>query len=723
LITGIELNLHPYFYLPVWSVHPTILYDPVMFRREGAEQAGGVCGGGQRRHPGVLGTRRPSENMTFRFMFHEDKHAKHALSLKRSWDNDIMSNNDRKWPKKFDNIKDGIEDVNHNGRIDGDNGDGLWGESETWTELNPKSIDTDGDNFSDYNEKQWGYNPLSRDTDGDGLNDNVEDSTNFGIKDSSETSAIKSDTDGDGLTDKMELDGWTVIIIYEATFEIKEEREVYSNPLIADYDEDGINDGGEFENGTDPFNDDTDNDGKKDKEEIDNKYSPTGLGGCPPKITDFNTDYILNKEAQGPFWNLRIVINYQVEIKVSISDFFGLEWVNVYLIGVGKRKVIFSEETEIYNKIFTFTLDAGQATKSLFNSFGVNISAQNTFRDEGYIHNTVPSLAKYKKDEFIGKMKDFVTFLLNPSKILNEYLFNIKFTNNDTSIIIHKILKRICIYDKLINIYFNEFKKLMIEFFIYSINTLIGVNILNKEMLEEFELKSLFSVFNNKFIDNFNINLNFNEKNYMNLLSVSSEIENKDDDYFDEPPYLIDREEWDTFAEFLNLFLILTDGIIFLVWVIITVLVAGGATIDIEPLTKIGLTLTTGVAAALLALISIALLLDIMGYIYFYADHIEDLKDSLGYDGIITFFDVESECEKYTSAPIQEIELIICCLMPFLAFSTGILPNLIWEIIPVVGFAIGWLINFADGLNIATDAFYWYQKYYGGVIPSEWRGG
>ena len=272
--TDVELILHPDLFLPVWSVHPTILYDPLLFRAEGAEQAGGVCGGGQRRHPGVLGTKRPSENMTFRFMFHEDKHAKHALSLKRSADNDIMSNNDGKGPYNFDNIKDGIEDANHNGRIDGDNGDGIYSDNEYWGEMSPNLIDSDGDSFTDSQEKQWRYNPLSTDTDNDGINDNVEDIDSNGHRNGDETSVIKADTDGDGLDDLIELVGWTVSIIREATGELEENRKVTSDPNKIHSDNDQVSDLDEYKNATDPKNDDSDGDGKNDFEEL--KYNFIG---------------------------------------------------------------------------------------------------------------------------------------------------------------------------------------------------------------------------------------------------------------------------------------------------------------------------------------------------------------------------------------------------------------------------------------------------------------
>ncbi|MBN1539486.1 MAG: hypothetical protein JW939_05020, partial [Candidatus Thermoplasmatota archaeon] len=141
----------------VWSVHPTILYSPLLFRAEGAEQAGGVCGEGQRRHPGgILGTRRPSENMNLKIMFHEVKHAKHAVPFKTSANTSNISNNNDKRPNNPDDIKDGIEDVNHNGRIEGDNGDGIYqSDSERWKETNPNNIDTDGDTISDTKEKEY----------------------------------------------------------------------------------------------------------------------------------------------------------------------------------------------------------------------------------------------------------------------------------------------------------------------------------------------------------------------------------------------------------------------------------------------------------------------------------------------------------------------------------------------------------------------------------------
>ncbi|MDG6224047.1 MAG: hypothetical protein QCI82_00875 [Candidatus Thermoplasmatota archaeon] len=317
------------------------------------------------------------------------------------------------------------EDRNRNGRIDGDNGDGIYSNNEVWTETNPNSNDTDSDGFNDSAEIQWGYNPLSKDSDGDGIPDNEEDLNGNGIRDGDETSAINADTDGDGLSDKMELDRWTVLIIYENTYEIIDQYQVYSDPLISDYDEDGINDGGEFENGTDPNKADTDGDGINDKDEIDYEYgsSPTGIDGQPPTFTDFDADYELVTEASGPLWNLKIVVEYQVKIKISAADIFGINWINVHLGGVGDEKIYCGCSTEVTNKEFNFTLDARQAVRSLFNSFEVNITAEDENGNIGFKYERVSSISEILIEKIIGELVKLAIIILPIlSKVIQIYI-------------------------------------------------------------------------------------------------------------------------------------------------------------------------------------------------------------------------------------------------------------------------------------------------------------
>ena len=106
-------------------------------KAKGAEQVEWAGGFGQRRR--LAGVLNPSWNMrsVASIMFREGQHAKHAQP-------------------RDDNIKDGTEDANHNGKIDGDNSDGKLTDTEVWTETNPNSWDTDQDSIRD--NKEYEYN-------------------------------------------------------------------------------------------------------------------------------------------------------------------------------------------------------------------------------------------------------------------------------------------------------------------------------------------------------------------------------------------------------------------------------------------------------------------------------------------------------------------------------------------------------------------------------------
>src|SRR5205085_3190750 len=70
-----------------------------------------------------------------------------------------------------DGIPDGVEDANHNGRVD-------MGETD----------------------------PLSRDSDGDGVPDGIEDANHNGRVDMGEADPRVRDTDGDGISDGIEYE-------------------------------------------------------------------------------------------------------------------------------------------------------------------------------------------------------------------------------------------------------------------------------------------------------------------------------------------------------------------------------------------------------------------------------------------------------------------------------------------------------------------------------------
>lgn len=89
-------------------------------------------------------------------------------SLARNWPDNVI-NVGETWtetsPTKNDSDEDGLsdgygEDKNFNGRIDGDtNSNRVWNAGELWTETNPLNRDTDGDGLPDGWEVQYGLSP------------------------------------------------------------------------------------------------------------------------------------------------------------------------------------------------------------------------------------------------------------------------------------------------------------------------------------------------------------------------------------------------------------------------------------------------------------------------------------------------------------------------------------------------------------------------------------
>ena len=159
----------------------------------------------------------------------------------------------------------------------------------------PTLPDSDFDGLPDRVERDRGSDPTSTDTDGDGLLD-FDEFSEFGsffplaeqfdgffLTDAGSarygTSLTSQDTDGDGLLDGFELfNGWRV---FGVTDDLA--RNVFTDPLLADTDLDGLSDSREYAgvdgkpqgfagdtgDATDPTDPDTDDDGRIDGDEVD----------------------------------------------------------------------------------------------------------------------------------------------------------------------------------------------------------------------------------------------------------------------------------------------------------------------------------------------------------------------------------------------------------------------------------------------------------------------
>jgi len=323
----------------------------------------------------------------------------------------------------YDNIEDGTEDVNKNGRIEGDNGDGIYSPTECWEETDPNNIDTDDDNINDNDEIDFNYNPRSNDTDSDGLNDNIEDADCDGILDEDETDPRKADTDNDGLDDSIEITGWTIVIIYEATKEQKTHYTVSSNPRLPDTDGDGLRDLYEYGNITDPTKPDTDGDGKTDLQELTGDYnsSATGIDGTPPEIWKFECEYEISFDK---YLGIKIPSGLVVLVEAGVKDIFGLRYIAIYISGLPDIIQYCNNATNV-SKIFEWELKGvDEYKRAFFLGFKINLTSVDRNGNVGFKNDELKSISEMVVSFFLGPLFNIVSIISNIVSGFFSWIFN-----------------------------------------------------------------------------------------------------------------------------------------------------------------------------------------------------------------------------------------------------------------------------------------------------------
>ncbi|MFO0727445.1 MAG: Ig-like domain-containing protein [Myxococcota bacterium] len=202
---------------------------------------------------------------------------------------------------------DGAEDPNHNGKIDPGERD----PNDPRDDVNPPG-DSDGDGLSDQEEVAIGTDPHDADSDDDGVRDGAEPNPTEDSDGDGLINALDPDSDNDGLFDGTEL-GLTTPDTDTRTvrgfFVADADPTTHTNPLLADSDQGGVDDGAEDANHngaidvgeTDPLDPrddrpplDSDNDGLTDAEER--------SAGTDPMDADSDDDGVIDGEE--PNWRV-----------------------------------------------------------------------------------------------------------------------------------------------------------------------------------------------------------------------------------------------------------------------------------------------------------------------------------------------------------------------------------------------------------------------------------
>ena len=223
---------------------------------------------------------------------------------------------------------------------------------ENMDRANVDRSDTDGDGIDNYIESVLGTNPLLADTDGDGLDDLAEltktatdptnaDTNGNGVLDGDE------DYDEDGLCNLAEVQEGTNPLLadtdYDGLTDGEEVTKYLTSPLTVDTDDDGLKDGADVRLGFDPLNPDTNGNGVPDRDET---VRQTFVKELAQDKTAGVTEVSVTMDCSG-----------DIEDEVQIMDIYNLDMRTTDVAGLVGAPVSIETEAAFDEATLTFTYD------------------------------------------------------------------------------------------------------------------------------------------------------------------------------------------------------------------------------------------------------------------------------------------------------------------------------------------------------------------------------
>jgi hypothetical protein len=292
-----------------------------------------------------------------------------------------------------------------NGNEDFDN-DTLPTKLEFNLTTDPFDEDTDGDRLLDPFEYEYDtLSPVNPDTDGDGIPDGQEVGepveTRYGEYYSLNSDPTEVDSDDDGLSDAEELTESSQVTVATSPDAARQalnaespdeiggaltEYNVSTDPLAADTDEDGLDDGAERRNATHRTSADTDGDGISDSREIDI--------GTDPTLHDYQGPEI--EVIRANFYKPALSFETTYYLLWSVSDASGVAS-TALVKGGTERFSTTSDGADGVSVSWRFSTGAGETLLDSFTGTSVTVTAED-------VHGNLKETVGLERANFFGNL-------------------------------------------------------------------------------------------------------------------------------------------------------------------------------------------------------------------------------------------------------------------------------------------------------------------------------